>query len=62
MISKASFNRKCILNQEVKVKINNMIDRNDTNYSVVPNRFRTFPYFLCNFLNFVPSDLMVTWT
>ena len=58
---------KCILNQEIKVKINNLIDRNDTNnqtnYSVVPNRFRTFPYFRCNFLNFVPSDLMMmTWT
>ena len=35
-----------------------------TNYSVVPNRFPAFPYFRCNFLNFVPSDLMmmVTWS
>ena len=45
------------------MKINILIDGNDTNYSVVPNRFRTFPYFRCNFLNFVPSDLMMmTWT
>ena len=46
------------------MKINNLIDWNDTNYSVLPNSFPTFPYFRRNFLNFFPSDLMmmVTWT